>query len=134
MYKLLLLSSLLFFIGCNSSGNHKHNEAKEKDSAPNENRPMQTGVPAKEEARAIVQDWFDSFKELVGGTSYEADKFDVLSVSGDAQRAYINFQWTGTIYPASIPNTDRTPVKVEGEKKTLLVSKQDGKWKVDEVR
>ncbi len=42
----------------------------------------QNGVPFKEEARNILQEWFDEFKRSVGGYSNQAESLDVLSVSG----------------------------------------------------
>lgn len=48
------------------------------------------GEPTKAEARQIVQDWFDHFEHLVGSTTYTAESFDIISVTGNFTKATIN--------------------------------------------
>lgn len=137
MNKLLLSFLVLFFCSCNSTGENEKDSTEKtvnKDSTTKDKTVQQTGAPSKEEAKQILQQWFDQFKTSVGGTSYEAEKFEVLSVTGDEKNAAINFQWSGTIYPPSTPDSDHTPLKVTDQKKTLLVENKEGKWVTGELR
>lgn len=137
MNKLLLSILVLLLCSCNSSdkdGKDFSDKTVNKDSINKEETIQNNGAPSKEEATQILQQWFDHFKTLVGGTSYEGEKFEVLSVTGDDKNASINFQWSGTVSPPSTPDSDHTPIKVTDQKKTLLVEKKEGKWITGELR
>ncbi|HVF97465.1 MAG TPA: hypothetical protein VM871_09100 [Flavisolibacter sp.] len=137
MHKQLLPLLFLFVFACTSANENEKDSADKtlRNSADNiKTEEQSTGAPTKEEAQQILQNWFDSFKESVGGYSYDADNFEVLSVAGDAQQAEIHFQWTGTFSSAPLPDSDNSPSKVKNQKKTLLVEKRSGDWEVREVR
>lgn len=138
MYKILFSFCLFATTSCtsNNADNDKKAPTQEtsNDATKKEADKSINGEPTKEEAKQIVQDWFDHFEHLVGGTSYTAESFDVTSVTGDAKQATINFKWTGTITPASLPGNDLTPQKVKDGNKALIVKKANEKWEVIEER
>jgi hypothetical protein len=124
-------------MACTSSNTSDQNNGPlKKESKPlqQQNEKSENGEPTKEEARLILKEWFDRFKNLVGGYTYEPESYEVLYVTGDAEKAQIQFKWTGTVYPPSTPNSAQTPSTYTDQKKSLLISKSGGTWIVDEVR